>query len=103
MLYNAVFMFCNYEKTNTKERFDSLKYRWLWVAEAIMKAALMCNNHSRDDDGGKNDMPESVVFAAGVFYGSNGCMEDAINYQKVRLLSSLSHIVFRFNISITVT
>ncbi|XP_060865059.1 uncharacterized protein LOC132941145 [Metopolophium dirhodum] len=83
-MLHAVFMVCQYEKSNTTEWFDPPEYKWLWMAEAIMITALMLNNRTRDGDGGKDDRPESAVFwyAAGVFYGSNRCTEDAMHYLK---------------------
>ncbi|XP_022171829.1 uncharacterized protein LOC111034776 [Myzus persicae] len=89
-MLNAVFMICNYEKTNTKEWFEPPEYKWLWVAEAIMITALMLNNRTRDSDYGNDDRPESAVFwyAAGVFYGSNGCTQTAIGYlEKARTIA----------------
>jgi len=89
-MLHAVFMVCEYEKTNTTEWFDPPEYKWLWVAEAILITALMLNNRTRDCDGGKDNRPESAVFwyAAGVFYGNNGCTEDAMNYlEKARAIA----------------
>lgn len=89
-MLHAVFMVSQYEKSNTTEWFDPPEYKWLWVAEAIMITALMLNNRARDGCSGKDDRPESAVFwyAAGVFYGSNGCVKDAMHYlEKARTIA----------------
>ncbi|KAL5238148.1 hypothetical protein ACI65C_005558 [Semiaphis heraclei] len=89
-MLHAVFLVCQYEKTNTDEWFDPPEYKWLWVAEAIMIAALMLNNRTCNGDGGNDNRPESAVFwyAAGVFYGNNGCTKDAMDYlEKARTIA----------------
>jgi len=89
-MLHAVFMVCQHETSNTTEWFDPPEYKWLWVAEAIMITALMLNNRACDDDGGKENRPESAVFfyAAGVFYGNNRCTEDAMHYlEKARAIA----------------
>jgi len=89
-MLHAVFLVCQYEKTDTEEWFDPPEYKWLWVAEAIMIAALVLNNRACNGDGGNDNRPESAVFwyAAGVFYGSNGYTKDAMNYlEKARTIS----------------
>ncbi|XP_003247081.1 uncharacterized protein LOC100572374 [Acyrthosiphon pisum] len=89
-MLHAVFMVCQYEKSNTTEWFDPPEYKWLWLAEAIMITALMLNNRACDGDGGKDNRPESAVYwyAAGVFYGNNRCTEDAMHYlEKARTIA----------------
>lgn len=89
-MLHAVFTVSRYKTTDTEEEMEHPSEKWMWVAETIMNMVLMSNNHT-DDGGDDDDRSESAVcwYAAGIFYGRNGHINEAMEYlEKARAIAN---------------